>query len=119
MAVESFDPTGQVVTVTPPALTHFRRQLEQNAQAQAVRLSIKESGCTGFMYVVDLVQDGREGDRWQELGEGVNLYIDPDSLAVVNGTEIDYVTEGVNRQLRFNNPNAQEECGCGESFNVN
>lgn len=119
MAVESFDPTSRAVTVKPAALAHFRRQLEQNENARAVRLSVKESGCTGFMYVVDLVQEGRDQDLAYSLDDQVTLYIDRDCLSVVNGTEIDYVTEGVNRQLKFDNPNAQDYCGCGESFSLN
>lgn len=118
MAVESFDPTRQAVSVTPAAVEHFRRQLGLNQEAQAVRLSVKESGCTGFMYVVDLVAEGRENDVRYALADDVSLYIDRDSLKVVSGTEIDYVIEGVNRQLKFNNPNAQDYCGCGESFSI-
>ncbi|MGD8176891.1 HesB/IscA family protein [Marinimicrobium sp. ARAG 43.8] len=119
MAVESYDPTRQAVVVTPAAVEHFRRQLAKEEKSRAVRLSVKESGCTGFMYVVDLVEDGRPGDVYYALSDDVALYIDPESLSVVTGTEIDYVLEGVNRQLKFINPNAQDYCGCGESFSVN
>lgn len=119
MPVESYDPARQAVTVTPAAVEHFRRQIAGDDNATAVRLSVKESGCTGFMYVVDLVREPREGDVYYALDEDVPLYVDPDSLNVVTGTEIDYVVEGVNRQLKFLNPNAQDYCGCGESFSVN
>jgi len=119
MAVESFDPTQSAVSVTPAAVEHFRRQLGQTPEAKAVRLSVKESGCTGYKYVVDLVDQAQESDLQHPLAQDLNLFIDRDSLKIVSGTEIDYVTEGVNRQLKFLNPNAQDECGCGESFNVN
>lgn len=119
MAVEAFDPTQSTVSVTPAAIEHFRRQLSQKPDAQAVRLSVKESGCTGFMYVVDLVDQAQDSDLRHPLAEGLDLFIDRDSLKVVTGTEIDFVTEGVNRQLKFLNPNAQDHCGCGESFSVN
>ncbi|TGG90394.1 iron-sulfur cluster assembly accessory protein [Natronospirillum operosum] len=118
MSVESFSPTADVVRVTPAAIEHFRRQIETGDDARAVRLSVKESGCTGFMYVVDMVEQGTEGDLHYHLDEGVDLFVDSAHLAVLNGTEIDYVKAGVNRQLRFNNPNAQDYCGCGESFNI-
>ncbi len=126
MAVETFDPrtaaTTRVaeapVTVSPAAVEHFRRQLQKDQHAQAVRLSVKESGCTGFMYVVDLVPELNADDIRQTLDEGVDLMIDRGSLGVVSGTQIDIVTEGVNRQLRFQNPNAKDHCGCGESFSV-
>ena len=119
MAVESFNPTQEAVSVTPAAVEHFRQQLSRAENARAVRLSVKESGCTGYMYVVDLVDDAREDDLRYSPAEGLELYIDRKSLPIVSGTEIDFVTQGVNRQLKFLNPNAQDECGCGESFNVN
>jgi iron-sulfur cluster assembly accessory protein len=104
MAVEVFDPlaaANAAVQVTPAAVEHFRRQLKKSVNAQAVRLSVKESGCTGFMYVVDLVPELNTEDLRQTLGEGVELLIDRGSLGIVNGTRIDLVSEGVNRQLRF------------------
>jgi iron-sulfur cluster assembly accessory protein len=70
------------------------------------------------MYVVDLVPEVNDEDIRQTLGEGVELLIARDSLGIVNGTQIDLVAEGVNRQLRFQNPNAKDHCGCGESFSV-
>lgn len=119
MTVESFDPTSEAISVTPAAIAHFRHQLAVNKEARAVRLSVKESGCTGFMYVVDLVTEPEAEDLRYPLSEDLELLIDRGSLAIVNGTQIDYVSEGVNRQLKFLNPNAQDHCGCGESFSVN
>ena len=122
MSVKNFDPQAVVaepVSVTPSAIEHFRRQLNKDQSARAVRLSVKESGCTGFMYVIDLVPELNQNDVRQTLDEGVELLIDRGSLNIVNGTQIDLVTEGVNRQLRFLNPNAKDHCGCGESFSVN
>lgn len=121
MAVETFNPqtaTGLPVSVSPAAVAHFRRQLELDKSARAVRLSIKESGCTGYMYVVDLVSDVQGDDEVVKLPDGVDLLIDRNSLSIVQGTQIDLVTEGVNRQLRFTNPNTADQCGCGESFSV-
>ncbi|ALO45925.1 HesB/IscA family protein [Pseudohongiella spirulinae] len=120
MTVETFDPqrAASPVSVTPEAIEHFRRQLLKDQKAKAVRLSVKESGCTGFMYVVDLVTDAQSDDLHQPLAEGVELLIDKSSLGIVNGTRIELVTEGVNKQLRFQNPNAKDHCGCGESFSV-
>jgi iron-sulfur cluster assembly accessory protein len=119
MSVESFDPVQQAVSVSPTAVEHFKHQLANHKEAKAVRLSVKQSGCTGFMYVVDLVPEAQAEDLHYSLAEGMELLIDKSSLPVVTGTLIDYVTEGVNRQLKFLNPNAKDYCGCGESFNVN
>lgn len=118
MSVETFNPQQESVSVTASAAAHFKRQLSSSKDAKAVRLSVKQSGCTGWMYVVDLVQEGKAEDVHVALADGVELLIDSASLPVVSGTEIDYVTEGVNRQLKFNNPRVKDYCGCGESFSV-
>lgn len=118
MSVETFNPQQNAVSVTAAAAAHFRRQLKNNLDAKAVRLSVKQSGCTGWMYVVDLVPEAKAEDLHLAIGEGVELLVDPAALSVVSGTEIDYVTEGVNRQLKFNNPRVKDYCGCGESFSV-
>jgi iron-sulfur cluster assembly accessory protein len=118
MSVETFNPQQESVSVTAAAAAHFKRQLSTNTDAKAVRLSVKQSGCTGWMYVVDLVPEGKADDLHLAIGEGVELLVDPAALSVVSGTEIDYVTEGVNRQLKFNNPRVKDYCGCGESFSV-
>ena len=119
MTVESFDPVQQAMSVPPKAIEHFKRQLVNHKEATGVRLSVKQSGCTGFMYVVDLVPAAQAEDVHYPLADVVELLVDKDSFSVVTGTRIDYVTEGVNRQLKFLNPNAKDYCGCGESFNVN
>lgn len=119
MNTGSFDPRSDTVSVTDAAVEHFRSQLQKSAGAGAVRLSVKESGCTGFMYVIDLVPEATSDDLPMQLADDVQLLIDRKSLPVVSGTEIDMVQEGVNRQLRFLNPNARDYCGCGESFNIN
>jgi iron-sulfur cluster assembly accessory protein len=114
--VQHIDPSV-AVEVTEAARLHFRQQI-RNAGVQGIRISVKESGCTGFMYVVDLVEQAQSGDI--ALGEEHDpaLFIDPAALKVLRGTRIDYVREGLNSVLRFENPNAQDYCGCGESFNL-
>jgi iron-sulfur cluster assembly accessory protein len=118
VSVESFDPNVNTVRVSAAAVEHFRRQLKLHPEARAVRLSVKESGCTGFMYVVDMVPDLSPEDLHLVLGGDVDFLIARNSLSIVSGTEIDMVTKGVNRQLSFLNPNAKDHCGCGESFSV-
>jgi len=117
MSVETFNPNQQTVSVTAAAAEHFKKEIEKK-QATAVRLSVKQSGCTGWMYVVDLVESANTEDIHIKMESGAELLIDPKSLAVVGGTQIDYVTEGVNRQLKFLNPRVKDYCGCGESFSV-
>src|SRR5690554_8170876 len=117
MTAHACAPTSWVVSVTPAALEQSRRQLARE-RGKAVRLSVKKSGCTGFMYVIDLVERGVEGDLHYQLDDQVELLVDSGSLHVLSGTEIDLVTEGINRQIRFINPNVKDQCGCGESFSV-
>ena len=117
MTVQAFDPSSQVVSVTPAALEHFRRQVTREP-GKSVRLSVKKSGCTGFMYVIDMVEQAAAEDLHYQLDEQIELLVDSSSLDVLSGTEIDLVTEGINRQVRFTNPNVKDQCGCGESFSV-
>jgi iron-sulfur cluster assembly accessory protein len=116
MEVQHVDPQSPVV-VTAAALRHFRQQIGA-AQAAGLRLSVKESGCTGYMYVLDLVQEPQQQDLLMQLAGDVSLYIDRASLPVLTGTTVDMVREGLNHVLRFGNPNAKDHCGCGESFNL-
>ena len=117
MNVETFDVKSELVTVTPAAAEHFRSRLERKGLA-AVRISVRESGCTGFKYVMDEVDTGAQGDVLVQLDNGIGLYLEPAALAFLRGTQIDYAREGINRVLKFNNPNVTAECGCGESFSV-
>jgi iron-sulfur cluster assembly accessory protein len=117
MNVETFDVHSDLVTVTPAAAEHFRSSLLGKGLA-GVRISVRESGCTGFKYVMDEVEQGCEGDVQVALDNGISLYLEPAALALLRGTEIDYAREGINRTLKFNNPNVTAECGCGESFSV-
>ncbi|RAU16700.1 iron-sulfur cluster assembly accessory protein [Nitrincola tibetensis] len=118
MSVESFDPQTQTVTVLPAALSHFRKQLASKPEAQAVRLSVKPSGCSGYMYVLDFVAESLADDVDLMVADDIRLLVDKASLPIVAGTQIDFVREGINRQIKFINPNATSECGCGESFTV-
>lgn len=117
MSVESFNPSVDSVKVTEAAQRHFKRQLSTGS-AKGVRLSVKESGCTGYAYVLDLVDAPEQEDLVLHL-DGLEIFLDKASLPVLQGTEIDYVTEGVNSTIRFQNPNAKDYCGCGESFSIN
>lgn len=117
MSVETFNPADSI-SVTPDAQKHFSMQLEKSGKL-AIRLSLKEAGCTGFKYVIDEVSEATEGDVKIELSQQLQLFVAADSLGALRGTEIDYVQQGLNRSLVLNNPNVKDACGCGESFNFN
>ncbi len=116
MSVETFDTTAPL-NVTAAAAEHFRRKLDA-AGKQAVRISVQESGCTGFKYVMEEVDAGVDSDASVTLSNGIHVFLDADAVEFLRGTEVDLVREGINRVLRFNNPNVVAECGCGESFSV-
>ncbi len=121
MSVDTFDPTAAAdqggVRMTEAAVAHARRQLAR-AGASAVRLGVKKAGCSGFMYEIGYVTEAGADDTEYAVADDLSVYVDPEALPLVQGTEIDLVVEGLNSVLKFRNPNAQVECGCGESFGV-
>ncbi|MBK6960294.1 MAG: iron-sulfur cluster assembly accessory protein [Gammaproteobacteria bacterium] len=119
MSVQTFEPTAAHagVRMTPSAASHVRRQLDR-AGAHAVRVSVNRSGCSGYMYQIDYVTEPRAEDREFKVAENLSVFVDTEALPLMQGTEIDLVVEGLNSTLKFRNPNAQMECGCGESFGV-
>lgn len=119
MSVETFDPTTTAdgVTMTPAAVRHALRQISR-AGASAVRIGVSKSGCSGFMYQLEYVTEPSGADSEFRVADDLSVFVDPEALPLIRGTEIDLVTEGLNSVLKFRNPNAQVECGCGESFGV-
>ncbi len=117
-AVVSFDPATDpaAIDVSPAAATHLHKSLEKNA-AQAVRLGVSESGCNGYMYELSFAESANADDHRYEFAD-LTVVVAPQDLPLVQGTQIDYITEGLNSTLKFANPNADAHCGCGESFSV-
>ncbi|WP_240946379.1 HesB/IscA family protein [Pseudomaricurvus alkylphenolicus] len=103
--------------MTEAALRHFEKKLA-GQEGKIIRLSTETSGCTGYAYVLDFADGPEQDDEVLQPGEQVTLAVDPQALAILRGTEIDMVTEGINKVVKFNNPNVIAECGCGESFSV-
>lgn len=121
MSVETFNinPKALIdsIVITDAAVSHFRRLLEKSSK-RGVRISLKESGCTGYKYVIEEVNEPEVGDTARHIDEGVELFVETGCLAALKGLEIDYIQTGLNRNLVMNNPNVKDECGCGESFSV-
>lgn len=117
MSVETFKPQTQVVSMTPAAQRYFTTKLAEQP-GKIIRFSTKVSGCTGFAYVLDYAESAEEGDILVAINDGIQLAVDASSLDALRHTEIDYVKEGINGIVKFNNPNVVDECGCGESFNI-
>ena len=116
----TFDPsdvTWRGVTLTPPAAAHIRELVKQQPGIQGVRLGVKQTGCAGFGYVLDAVSEPNKDDLLFEA-DGAKLWVPLSAMPFIDGTEVDYVREGLNQLFKYHNPTAQNECGCGESFGV-
>ena len=110
--------SGNGVTATEKAIRHIVKQMASDSAAIGFRLEVKRTGCSGWMYVVDLVHEARSDDNVFKVSDDLEIYVDEKSLGFVKGTEIDFKSEGLTRHLVFNNPNVTAECGCGESFTI-
>jgi iron-sulfur cluster assembly protein len=106
------------ITLTETAATRVRAFLENRGKGIGLRLGVKTTGCSGMAYVLEFVDELNEGEDEVFEHSGVKIIIDKKSLVYLDGTQLDYVKEGLNEGFEFNNPNAKGECGCGESFNV-
>ena len=103
------------VTLAPAALQRVKGYLAETPEAIGLRFGVKRTGCSGWGYRVDLAHEAREDDIVFHQ-DGVSIRVDADSLPLVDGTEIDFLKQGLNEQFVFRNPNVTGECGCGESF---
>ena len=105
------------ITLTEAAAERVNSFLANRGKGIGVRLGVKTSGCSGMAYVIEFVDDTNEDDEIFE-DHGVRIVIDRKSLIYLDGTELDFGKEGLNEGFKFNNPNAKNECGCGESFTI-
>lgn len=106
------------IQLTESAASHVKKMLATQEKAIGLRLGTKKSGCTGFSYVVDYAEEVGDNDEVLE-SRGVKLVVDRDSLPMLEGMEVDFVTTNLlNQGFEFHNPNVKEQCGCGESFSV-
>lgn len=105
------------ISVSESAAKHISNFLSKRGKGVGIRLGVRTSGCSGMAYKLEFVDEIAEGDIEFD-SNGVKVITDTKSLAYLDGTELDFVREGLNEGFKFNNPNVKNECGCGESFNV-
>jgi iron-sulfur cluster assembly protein len=105
------------VTLTEAAARHVTRYLSRRGKGVGVRLGVKTTGCSGLAYKLEYADEQAAEDVVYE-SNGVTVLVDPKSLAYIDGTQLDFVREGLNEGFRFSNPNERDKCGCGESFRV-
>jgi iron-sulfur cluster assembly protein len=105
------------ISLTVSAANRVRTFLANRGKGVGLRLGVKQTGCSGYAYVVNYA-DAVENDDVVFDNQGVKVIVDRLSLGYIDGTEVDFVKEGLNEAFRFRNPNIKGECGCGESFTV-
>jgi iron-sulfur cluster assembly protein len=105
------------LTLTDAAAKYIQRCLSKRQQGIGIRLGVKTTGCSGLAYTIEYVDAQQEGDVLFEI-QNIKLFVDPKSLAYIDGTQLDFVREGLNEGFKFINPNERDRCGCGESFRV-
>ena len=105
------------VTLSEAAARHVSRYISKRGKGVGVRLGVRTTGCSGLAYKLEYADDIAPEDHVFEV-HGIKVMIDPKSLPYLDGTELDFVREGLNEGFRFNNPNERDKCGCGESFRV-
>jgi len=105
------------ISLTPAAAERVKSFLVSRGKGLGLRLGVRKTGCSGFAYVVNYADDSAQTDHVFE-DRGVKVFVDPESLPLINGTTVDFVKQGLNEAFRFHNPNIKGECGCGESFSV-
>ena len=105
------------MTLTEKAALQIQRQLEKRGQGIGLRIGVKKVGCTGLAHTFDLIDEVGPGDHSFE-SHGARIVVDSESLEYLDGSRIDFVTDGLKQSFKFDNPNVDSQCGCGESFNV-
>jgi iron-sulfur cluster assembly protein len=105
------------ITLTESAAKHVAQHLAKRGKGIGLRLGVRTSGCSGLAYKLEYADDLRPEDISFQ-SHGVTVVIDPKSLPYLDGTQLDFVREGLNEGFKFHNPKEKDRCGCGESFRV-
>ena len=106
-----------MITITEQAAVHIKRSLEKRGKGVGIRLGVRTTGCSGLAYMLEYVDSPGAEDVHYNSNE-VSIFVDPKSLAYLDGVEVDWVRNGLNQGFDFSNPNERDRCGCGESFRV-
>jgi iron-sulfur cluster assembly protein len=105
------------ISLTESAAERVQKYLDTRDDSVGLRLGITKTGCSGYSYVINYAEEvGQEDVIFED--RGVKIVVDPDALQLIDGTEVDFVKNGLNEAFSFKNPNIAGECGCGESFTV-
>lgn len=110
-----------VITITDAAATHIKNMMDKRGGGAGFRLSIKKTGCSGYSYVPDIIDQVNPNDIHFVAADQLDVYVDSAHEKILAGVTIDYVAENTGlkqKRLVFINPNEKNRCGCGESFTL-
>ena len=106
-----------MISITDAAAKKIQQTLTRRGHGQGIRLGVKTTGCSGLAYVLEYVDSPQQEDQCFDCA-GCKIFVDPKSCVYLQGMTVDYVRQGLNEGFKFNNPNARDYCGCGESFRI-
>jgi len=109
--------TETAINLTESAKKHIETVLAKDTDGIGLRVGVKTTGCSGYQYVIETAKAVSDEEKMIE-SNGIKIIIDDQSLRYLAGTELDFVREGLNAGFKFNNPNVEDACGCGESFSL-
>ena len=109
--------TSTDVTLSPAAAKRIQAIGDREGRPVMLRVAVEGGGCSGFQYMFDLVDEAQPDDLKVER-DGAAALVDVVSLALLKGSEIDFVDELAGAEFRIRNPNAKSSCGCGVSFSI-
>jgi iron-sulfur cluster assembly protein len=105
------------ISLTLSAVERVRSYLARRGRGLGLRVGVRKTGCSGYAYLIDYADSiGPDDVVFDE--QGVKVVVDAEALKLIDGTEVDFVKQGINEAFKFRNPNVKGECGCGESFSV-
>ena len=105
------------ISLTNSAAKRVRSYIDKRKKCLGLRLGVKKTGCSGYAYVIDYA-DKINSDDIVFKNQGISIFINTGALKIIDGTEVDFIKQGMDEVFKFRNPNITGECGCGESFNI-
>jgi iron-sulfur cluster assembly accessory protein len=108
---------SETVTLSPSAADRIKAISAREGRPMMLRVAVEGGGCSGFQYQFDLVEAAQDDDLKIEL-DGAAALVDVVSMALLRGSQIDYIDELAGAEFRVRNPNAKSSCGCGVSFSI-
>ncbi len=105
------------ITLTESAAKQIKNQIAKRGSGLALRIGVKPSGCSGHSYTYDFADEILESDELVELHDA-KVVMDKVSLQYIDGSKLDFVTDGLKQVFKIENPKVTGMCGCGESVSI-